>query len=301
MCGSHPPQDAFTRFDRLGTRDGLASTLINVFLQDSDGFLWIGTEDGLQRYDGYSFTTYRPTRGDPNSLSENLVSCLLEDPAGDLWVGTYGGLNRRDRKTGRFQRFLHDPDDPRSLSHNTITALCRDRRGTLWVGTRYGGLNRLDDAARGRFTRFSHDPANPRSLSSDRVFTILEDRRGRLWVVTDGGGINLLDRATGTFRALPARPGRSRPPCRATGCSPCSKTAAAGSGWAASTTAWCGSIPTPAAACDIPSSPGRTPGLSDPIYPPDRRGRRRPVLDRHPRRGAQPVRPGDRPVYRLPP
>ena len=197
-----PAQDAFTRFERLGTRDGLASALINVFLQDADGFLWIGTEDGLQRYDGYSFVTYRPTRGDPHSLSENLVSCLLEAPNGDLWVGTYGGLNRRDRRTGRFQRYLNDPDDPRSLSHNTVTALCRDRQGALWVGTRYGGLNRLDDPARGRFTRFRHDPADPRSLSSDRVFTVLEDRRGRLWVVTDGGGLNLMDRATGTFRAF---------------------------------------------------------------------------------------------------
>jgi ligand-binding sensor domain-containing protein len=195
-----PAQDVFSRFERLTTRDGLASAMINVFLQDADGFLWIGTEDGLQRYDGYSFTTYRPTRGDPYSLSENLVSCLLEDPSGDLWVGTYGGLNRRDRKTGRFQRFLQDPDDPHSLSHNTITALCRDRLGTLWIGTRYGGLNRLDDPIRGRFTQFRHNPADPRSLSSDRVFTILEDRHGRLWVITDGGGINLLDRKSGTFR-----------------------------------------------------------------------------------------------------
>lgn len=200
MCltAAPPAQDAFSRFERITTRQGLAASQVLILFQDRHGFLWAGTEGGLCRYDGTTFVTYRSLRKDPSSLSENMVCSLLEDPAGDLWVGTYNGLNRLDVKTGRFQRFLHDSRNPRSLSQNTVFSICRDHAGTIWAGTKNGGLNRLDDSA-GSFTRFRHDPANPGSLASDRVCMVMEDRQGRLWVATDGGGINRLDRATGAF------------------------------------------------------------------------------------------------------
>ena len=129
------------RFQHLQIQDGLSQTTVRCVLQDSRGFMWFGTQNGLNRYDGHNFRVFRPDPHSLNSLSNSDIYALLEDSFGGLWVGTADGLNRYDRTTEKFTAFLHDPADSTSLSHGHVTALFEDSDGVLWVGTGGGGIN----------------------------------------------------------------------------------------------------------------------------------------------------------------
>ncbi len=199
--GAGQPRAAFERiaFANLSVEDGLSQAAVTAIVQDAAGFMWFGTQEGLNRYDGYRFETFFHDDGDPGSISNNWVSSLLADRTGRLWVATNGGgLNRLDGETGSFERFLHDPNDPGTLSSDRVRVLFEDSRGALWIGTDGGGLNRFDPGT-DRFVAFHNDLSDPKSLSDNRVRSICEDPSGALWIGTDGGGLNLLDRETGTF------------------------------------------------------------------------------------------------------
>ncbi len=186
------------KFQHISLKDGLSQSFVNCGLQDRQGYLWFGTQEGLGRYDGYRFTYYAHDSGDPQSLSHNTIMAMVEDRDGTLWLGTEGGgLNHFDPRAKTFVRYRHDPDDPASLSNDRVRSILRDSSGRLWVGTDGGGLNRLD-AAGGGFVSYRHDPADPASLSDDQVRHVIE-YGGRLWLATDGGGINVLDPETGVF------------------------------------------------------------------------------------------------------
>ena len=142
------------RFEHFTSQDGLSQDTIFFIFQDRQGFLWLGTQDGLNRYDGYRFRIFRNDPADPESLSHNTVLCVQESPDGTLWFGTQGGgLNRYDPRSGVFTRYLHDPALPASLSNDTVTALYVDPSGRLWVGTLGGGINLLDPAT-GAFSHY---------------------------------------------------------------------------------------------------------------------------------------------------
>lgn len=197
------------QFSRFSVAEGLAQGAVNAIAQDNYGFMWFGTQEGLNRYDGYEFGTYQHDPEDPGSLSHNWVWTLLVDRDGDLWVGTDGGgLSLFQRETQSFRHYRHDPTNPGSLSHDRVRVVYQDAKGTLWVGTDGGGLNRLD-ATQGEFVQYRHDPEDPFSLPNDSVLAILEDREGTLWVGTDGGGLARLDPTRGAF--FPYRHDPSRP------------------------------------------------------------------------------------------
>lgn len=129
-------QEMSIRFEQITTQDGLSQSTINDILQDSRGFLWFATEDGLNRYDGYEFKVYRNDPYDQFSISSNQISSILEDRDGSIWVGTKGGgLNKFDRDQDRFLRFQHDNSDITSINHNYITTLFQDPIGVILVGT----------------------------------------------------------------------------------------------------------------------------------------------------------------------
>ncbi len=197
------------RFQRISIEQGLSQSVVTAILQDSRGFLWFGTQDGLNRYDGYRFHVYRNVPGDPGSLSANYVRCLWEDAAGALWVGTRGGgVNRYDRRTGRFTVYRHDPRSAAGVASDVSMSIDGSTGGRFWLSTD-AGLNRFDPST-GAWERFHHDPARPGSLSHNAVVQALEDRRGVLWVATYGGGLNRLDPGRKDFtvyRHDPARPG----------------------------------------------------------------------------------------------
>jgi len=174
------------RFERFSTGDGLSQSNVRSILRDHRGFMWFGTDDGLNKYDGYHFVTFKRDPEDPGSLSDNYVTALMEDAQGRMWIGTRsGGLNALDTTSGRITRLLPDLGDPESLSHHWVTSLLEDRRGRLWVATAGGGLNLLERPAGGRprFRRFTEDDG----LVDNDVMAILEDDDGSLWLSTRRG------------------------------------------------------------------------------------------------------------------
>ncbi|MGD9317883.1 MAG: two-component regulator propeller domain-containing protein, partial [Anaerolineae bacterium] len=165
-------------FQRFSIEQGLSQSVVSSILQDSRGFMWFGTQDGLNRFDGYEFVVYKHDPEDPDSLGGNFVQALHEDVSGTLWIGTNGGgISKLDRETGRFTHLRHDPRDPNSLSSNVVLALYEDREGMLWIGTSGGGLDRLDPDT-GEFVHYKNDPEDPHSLSHNVVQAITEDREG---------------------------------------------------------------------------------------------------------------------------
>ena len=192
------------QFDRLGTADGLSMNTVPAILQDRAGFLWVGTEVGLDRYDGYAFTHVRHDPDDKTTLSSSFAAALAETRDGAVWVGTYGGgLNRLDRATGRATRFRHDPAAPASLADDRVEALLVDRRGRLWAGTADG----VDGvAASGRMRHLG--PAMRRAAGTQRVpgaqdgvyvRDLREAPNGDLWAATSAG-LFRLDPARGVVR-----------------------------------------------------------------------------------------------------
>lgn len=187
------------RFTHLTTNQGLSQNNVTCILQDRRGFMWFGTRDGLNKYDGYAYTLYRNDPQKSTTISHSYIHTLFEDKQGRLWVGTNGGgLSLFDTNTERFINYQHTPGLKNSLSHNKVMAIAQDAQGFLWVGTAGGGLDRFDPRQKS-FTHFSHQPANPTSLSHNMVNTLCIDRTGAIWVGTSGGGLNRLDPLTNTF------------------------------------------------------------------------------------------------------
>ncbi len=186
------------RFDRLSLEEGLSQSTIVCLFQDSRGFVWIGTEDGLNRFDGLSFRIYKHDATDPGSLPANFVFAIDEDPDGNLWVATDGGgVAILDRETDRFRRL-------EGLPGEHIRAL-RVFDGAVWIGTRDSGLVRFDLEAKS-MARFVHEEGKPTSLSDDRIFVIHADGNGALWIGTDAG-LNRFDRASRDFKRFTHEPG----------------------------------------------------------------------------------------------
>lgn len=200
--------DGSIRFDRISNDHGLSMSVVQAIAQDHRGFLWFGTQDGLNRYDGYQFKIYKRIEGAANGLSGSWINALLVDPGGDLWIGTQGGgLNRLDPESERFTQYLHIPDQPGGgLSSSTIHALYADSLGSLYVGTDRG-VDILPLAG-GEITSLSGITGAPEILASATVFAILEDHLGRVWIGSNRGLIRYdpTHQEFVTFRRRPSDP-----------------------------------------------------------------------------------------------
>lgn len=206
LAGSVAAQNISMRFDHLTIQDGLSQSTVNDILQDSKGFLWFATDDGLNRYDGYEFTVYKNIPGDSTSISDNSINKLIEDRNGNIWVATKdGGLNRFNRKTEHFIRYQADPSDPSSLSDNFVTSLFEDRSGVILIGTQKG----LDiyQPEHDSFIHYQSEPGNGNSLQGNWITSIYEDHNGILWLGTQNSGLNRFDRETGNFSHYQNSPG----------------------------------------------------------------------------------------------
>ena len=177
------------RFDHLTVEDGLMSDETNNVFQTSDGFMWIGTYEGLQRFDGYQFKDFYHDPDDPTSISMNIFYYFFEDSAGNFWIGTVDGLNLYDKASESFTRFYPDADNPDREFFN-IFSISESSLGGLWIGT-IAGLYHFHPET-GQFLAFNHDPEDLTSLSDDFISSAFEDSRGELWVATFGGGLNRL-------------------------------------------------------------------------------------------------------------
>ena len=166
----------------LTVEDGLSLNVLTGIIQDKRGFLWFGTYDGLNRYDGYNFKNFTEEPDNPKSISNFLISSLLEDSKGYIWVGTNNGLNRYDWKTEEFKRYIANPSEPNSLSHNHILCIYEDKSGGIWIGTS-NGLNKYNrDTDDFTVSTNISDEINENSLNS--VTSIVEDNDANIYLGT---------------------------------------------------------------------------------------------------------------------
>ena len=181
------------KFDHFGTGMGLSANNVTCILRDKQGFMWFGTRDGLNRYDGYDFNVYKNIPEDSQSLSNNFVTSIIEDRNGDFWVGTWGGgLNRFDRAKKRFVRYG-------GLIHSDfINSLLEDSQGRVWVGSNDHGAW-VYDPRTGKVLLLTSMAGDPGSLSDNDVLTILEDHAHHIWLGTSRGGLDCYDPRTRTF------------------------------------------------------------------------------------------------------
>ncbi|HEX5122894.1 MAG TPA: two-component regulator propeller domain-containing protein [Rhodanobacteraceae bacterium] len=180
------PPPAPPQFVMTGVAEGLPSSTVYRLAQDRDGFIWIGTYDGLARYDGVSFRVFRNDPAEPRSIGGNRLKTLLIDSKGQLWCGGDGsGLNRLDADGEHFTHWKHTPNDLKTLGNDDIRAIAEDASGTIWAGTYLGGLSALQ--ADGTILHVDHDAEKPESLRSSNVASLFADKGGRLWIGTDAG------------------------------------------------------------------------------------------------------------------
>ncbi|MGY3213104.1 two-component regulator propeller domain-containing protein [Mucilaginibacter sp. HD30] len=184
------------KFTHITTADGLSQSTVTCMLKDKYGFIWFGTEDGLNKYDGYRFTIYRNKLSDKSSVAGNSITALYEDKAANLWIGTKEGLSRYNRVNNTFINYHADPRNPNTLTNSSVNAICEGENGNLWIGT-FINLNLLNPKTN-KVIQYTAD-GKPGSLSNTRVTDILSDSLGRLWVGTNNG-LNLFDPKTGKFK-----------------------------------------------------------------------------------------------------
>lgn len=163
------------KFEQISIEQGLSQGTAFCIMQDKTGFLWVGTQGGLNRYDGHTFEVYSHDPRNPESLSHDYVLTIFEDSNGLLWIGTGGGgLNKFDRKTGKFSSYKKQPGNSNSLSNNNVWAICEDQFHNLWIATDRG-VNKFYKKEE-RFTHYHLD---------ERINSILRDQVGILWFGTD--------------------------------------------------------------------------------------------------------------------
>ena len=197
-------------FEHISVEQGLSQSSVHAILQDQYGFIWFGTLNGLNRYDGYNIRVFENDPEDPSSLSDDMIRAIFEDSNGILWIGTSaGGLNRYNRETESFTHIQNNPESTDSLSSDAVLSIAEDSSGHLWVGTSGGGLNQIDGKT-GEIRRFQNDPNDLTSLSNNSVQSIYEDNSGNLWIGTIGGGLNHFDRESGRFTSFQNEIGNPR-------------------------------------------------------------------------------------------
>lgn len=181
-------------FERITSKDGLAHNSVNSCVQDQEGYIWIGTGGGLQRFDGNQFIVFNPEKNNPASLSHSRVYTLFIDHENTLWIGTLGGgLNRYNYQEETFTRFMADKEDATSLSSNDIYAICEDGFNNLWVGAYGGGLN-LYEKETGSFTHYDLSDGTETSQEawkSIRAITLKGDNE--ILIGLDKGGLVVFD------------------------------------------------------------------------------------------------------------
>lgn len=176
------------KFTNITIEDGLSHSKVNCIYQDSQGFLWFGTNEGLNKYDGYRFTVYQPDPDEPQSISANLIRCILEDRHKNFWIGTEGGgLNRFDRNYKTFMHYTADSSSEIILSGNNINSMIEDRNGDLWLGME-NGLDHLD-LEKGKVFNYLPHKEDSDNQTVNEVMVIYEDSHGILWIGTLGGGL----------------------------------------------------------------------------------------------------------------
>jgi signal transduction histidine kinase/ligand-binding sensor domain-containing protein/DNA-binding response OmpR family regulator len=201
-------QHDYLKFENLGIAEGLSHSFVKSIFQDKQGFLWFGTHNGLNRYDGYSYKVYKTSSDDRKSISGNQISKIKESKNGNLWIATSGGgISLYDREKDNFKRFLFKKGDVNSISSDFVQSIFEDYLGNVWVGTEGEGIDILNP----KNNTFSHfNSHNTSSLKNDYIGALFEDSKKRMWVGTVGGGLFRYDRISKTFQHIDLLKGVSK-------------------------------------------------------------------------------------------
>ncbi|MBK7631828.1 MAG: response regulator [Ignavibacteriales bacterium] len=179
-------------FKHLTGDDGLSQNFVSSILQDQKGFMWFGTKDGLNRYDGYNFVVYQHDPFDSTTITDNFITTLFEDSRGYIWVGTLnGGLNYFERTTETFHHFQFRSSTFKTYNSEEIKSIIEDPLGNIWIGTRGQGIYKLSFTGNNsndiKFKQFTSQSDKPGGLSSNIVTNLFFDSNGVLWVGTLNG------------------------------------------------------------------------------------------------------------------
>jgi signal transduction histidine kinase/ligand-binding sensor domain-containing protein len=198
-------QEDYIRFEHISSEQGLSQNVVYCIVQDKRGFMWFGTQYGLNRFDGYVFIKYIYNPKDPSTLPANRVTLIYEDSSGNFWIGTEGGgLSLFNHEKGTFIRFPYMNDSDPNPDTDIIVTFHEDRNGVFWVGT-WGGLLRFDSKKQ-TWSHFFHRPGIPGTLSHNSIRAFCEDHTGIMWVGTEEGGLNSFNPKTGKFSHFLHRP-----------------------------------------------------------------------------------------------
>lgn len=191
---------------------GLSNDFVTQVLEDSEGVFWIGTNNGLNRYDKKS-NTFRTFFHDPENPENSLAgstfllaaTTIIEDRDGLLWFGTSSGLSSYDRQAEKFKNYRHEPNNPNSLPGNEIRCVLEDRDGIIWIATHEGLA--LIDKKTNTVSRMLHDPKNSNSLPANDISSMIEEKTGILWFASKRSGLIRYDKSTQTFKLFTSRKG----------------------------------------------------------------------------------------------
>ena len=186
-------QSSQLHFERFGLKEGLSELTITCLLQSREGFIWAGTKDGLNRYDGYNFKIYRNDPKDKLSLSSNFVADLAKDKNGNIWIATQGGgLDKFDSRLNTFIHYQHNDKNKNSIASNYLSRLTIDTAGNIWVGTLNEGLDCFNPKTL-KAVHYKNKPEDERSLSENRVMALFCDSRNNIWIGTQTTGLNIFN------------------------------------------------------------------------------------------------------------
>ncbi len=194
-------QELNYRSDVITRDNGLSNSTISCIIRDKSGFMWFGTWNGLNRYDGYEFTNFHADPADSNALSHNRINALYQDKEGFLWICTDDGLNCFDPQTGKFHRYYSRVRQTLTYSNDQINGITQDSRGLFWIGANDAGLSSFNRTT----GKFRHHP-NPFSAKSNTVFCVLADNQNPdyLWIGT-ADGLFLYEAITGSYKRIKAK------------------------------------------------------------------------------------------------
>jgi two-component system, sensor histidine kinase ChiS len=192
-------QSGNLKFERVTTEKGQSNGTVSCVLKDKLGFMWLGTNKGLIRYDGYSFKEFKHNPSDSNSISGNQIWSIIQDKYGDIWIGTSGkGLNKYLYKEDRFIHYIHNPADSTSLGNDLeIPWLFEDSEGEIWIALWEGGFDKYD-RKHNNFVHFRYKKNNSNSIINNSGHRIFEDKHGFLWLGTSKG-LSKFDRKKNKF------------------------------------------------------------------------------------------------------
>ncbi|MDA3890566.1 MAG: ATP-binding protein [Salinivirgaceae bacterium] len=175
------------KFKHFSDKDGLSINTVQTIAQDNEGFIWIGTTNGLDKFDGNNFKEYIHSPHDSTSLSNNIIWDILLDSKGDIWIGTENGLNKYNEGKDNFERYVFDPNDSTSIPNSLVKDILETKSGDIWIAT-YCGILSLYDKENNYFKNFEVTKVDD-IFTNERINCIAEDQYKNIWIGTEGRGV----------------------------------------------------------------------------------------------------------------